>query len=130
MSYYDWGNVAINSTGAAFVTDPSTATLVAQLDSTQLGTKNLVAGQEQNWRLTVILGSNASTNAAWLVEHAISTGLGSTAIVNQFGAFSPAGQSAQYVWHWRLQKDSRLRCRLNSSISGLVSANLQAEPLT
>jgi hypothetical protein len=130
VAYYDFGNPAINSTGAAFVTDPSTATLVAEIDSTQLGTKDFATGQTAHYRVTSILGSNASTNAAWLVEHAISTVLGSTAILDQVGVFSPAGQSAQYVWHWELQKNSRLRCRLNSSLAGLVSANLQAERLT
>jgi hypothetical protein len=130
MSYYDYGNPSVNSTNAAFVADPSTATLVAELDSTQLGTQHFATQQTRDYRITVILGSNASTNAAWLVEHAISTGLGSTALVTQFGAFSPAGQSAQYVWQWRLQQNSRIRCRVNSSLSGLVSANLQAEPLT
>ena len=129
MSYYAVGNPAVSSTGAGFVTDPSTATILAELDSTRLGTASFASGQSRDVRITVIAGGNASTNVQWLVEHTLSTGLGSTAIRNVFGLYTPAGQSGQWVWQWRLEQDSRLRVRLNSSVSGTVSANLQAEAL-
>lgn len=129
MAYYDAGNPSINSTGATFVSDPSTATLVAELDSTQLGTAFYQAGQSNNVRLTVVLGGNASTNVQWVVDLASSTGLAAASIVDQKGMFTPAGQSAQYVWQWKLEKDYRIRARVNSSVAGLVAANLQAEYL-
>ena len=40
MSWYDAGNPPINSTLAAPVANPDTATLIAELDSTQLLTKD------------------------------------------------------------------------------------------
>jgi hypothetical protein len=129
MAYYALGNPSVSSTGAAFVADPSTATLVAELDSTRLGTAHFLNGQSKDFRITSVVGGNASTNVQWLIEHTLSTGLGSTAIRNQFGVFTPAGQSAQYVWQWRAEKDSRFRVRVNSSVAGTVAANLQAEPL-
>ena len=38
MAWHDWGNKPINSTGVAVVAAPSTSSLIAELDSTMLGT--------------------------------------------------------------------------------------------
>ena len=40
MGWYDWGNPPIHSTTVQPVANPTTGTLVQELDSTQLGTVN------------------------------------------------------------------------------------------
>ena len=124
MSYYDWGNPPVSSTSGV-TSGPSTASLIAELDSTQLGTVNYAAGQQQNWRVTWIVG--ASTTAIYQLEHATSTALANP--VDVCFVQTPTGQSAQYVFNLRLTKDSRLRARLNSTAGNAV-AFIQAESLT
>ena len=123
MSFFAEGNPPINST-TGIVAAPSTASLIAELDSTQLGTVNYAVGQEQNFNVRAILG--ASTTAVWQVEHAISTALASP--IDTVFVYSATGQSGQYGWVFRLQKDSRIRARLNSTAAN-ATAFLQAEAL-
>src|SRR5690242_1289466 len=76
MAYFDWGNRPIYSTNnVGQVANPSTATLVAEIDSTQLGTVNFVTGQSRLFRVLWILGSD--TSATWQCERAASTALNS-----------------------------------------------------
>lgn len=125
MSWYAPGNHPINST-AGITAAPSTASLIAELDSTQLRTKDFGATYELNFNVKAILG--ASTTAIWQVEHAISTGLGSTAIIDTVFIQTPTGQSGEYTFDFRLQKDSRIRARLNSTAANAM-AFLQAQAL-
>ncbi len=124
MSFYTRGNPPINSTYAT-VSAPSTSTLIAELDSTQLGTANYRAGFEQNHILRMILG--ASTTATWQIEHANSTALASP--LETVNLYTATGQSAQFIWCFRLGKDSRLRARL-ASTAALATANFSAEVLS
>ena len=124
MAWFDRGNHPINSTGAP-VSAPSTATLIAELDSTQLGTANLVTGQKFIVTATWIVG--ADTNATWQLECAASTA--STAGIDIFYPKTPTGQSAQYVTRHELFKDYRLRARLFSTAVN-ASAYISAEKLT
>jgi len=126
MSWYDIGNPPINST-AGVTGAPSTATLIAELNSTRLGTAGWNTGYQQNFRVTWIVG--ASTTAIFALEHANSTGLGSSAISDVAYVQTPTGQSGQYVFNVRLGKDSRLRARLQSTAANAV-AFIQAEGLT
>jgi cytoskeletal protein RodZ len=127
MSWYDLGNPPITST-QGIIAAPSTASLIAELDSTELLTKDLVQDQHRNYRVTVIAG--ASTTATFVMEHTLSTGLGSTALVNApINFYTPTGQSAQYVFNVRAGKDSRFRVRLTSTAAN-AAATIQAEPLT
>lgn len=125
MSWYDLGNPPINSTQAQPTGAPSTATLLAEVDSTQLGTALWVTGQHSNARVTWIVG--ASTTAIFQLEHATSTEL--AAPVDACYVQTPTGQSAQYVFNVRLQPNSRLRARLNSTAANAV-AFIQAEFLS
>src|SRR5690242_2656445 len=101
MAWHDWGNRAVFSTTAQPVSNPSTATLIAEVDSTQLGTANYAAGQKSLARVTWLLGSD--TSATWQCEIATSTALANP----QDTVFlkTPTGQSGQYVTVHELQKD-------------------------
>jgi hypothetical protein len=124
MSWYDIGNSPINSTYAP-VGAPSTASIIAELDSTQLLTKDFRDGFQQNHRVTWIVG--ASTTAIFQLEHTNSTAL--TGALDTTYVQTPTGQSGQYVYTVRLGKDSRLRARLNSTAAN-ACAFIQAEALT
>lgn len=123
--FHDWGNHPINST-AALASNPSTSTLIAELDSTQLGTQNLVPGQKLLVRANWILGSD--TNAIWQIEAATSTALG--AGVDMSFPMTPAKASGQFVTFHELFKDYRLRARVQSTFAGTAAAYISAEKLT
>ena len=118
------GGTAINSTYAP-ASNPSTATLIAELDSTQLGTANLRGSRSLNFRVNWIVG--ADTNTAWQLEACTSTAL--SAGVDIIYLQTPAGQSGQYITSHVLSQDMRLRARMNSTFTGTAMAYISAEPL-
>ena len=124
--WYDAGNVPINSTTPQPVSNPSTATLCAEIDSTQLGTQNLAANQVKNVRVTWIVGGD--TNCTWQLETASSTATG--AGVDIIFLKTPTAQSGQYVTNHSLLANYRIRARLQSSLTVNVTAFIQAEPMT
>jgi hypothetical protein len=125
VAWHDSGNAPINSTGFAPVGAGSTATLYAELDSTQLGTANFVTGQSRLFQVTYIMG--ADTNVTWQVGTCASTAL--SAGVDEFYPKSPTGQSAQFVMQHILEKNYRLRVRqFSSGANG--AAYISAVPLT
>lgn len=124
MAYFDWGNKPIFSTQAPTAA-PSTTTLVAELDSTQLGTASFAASQSRQYRITLIAGCD--TNAAWQFERAASTAVGSAVETVWFR--SPSNQSGQYVFDMHLEKDQRLRLRM-ASTGANANGYIQAQPLT
>jgi hypothetical protein len=133
MALYEWGGPAISSTGAGTAANPSTATLVAEIDSTQLqvltGSSIVGAGHAVHARLTAILGG--STICDWRIEQALSTSLDvSTSARLVVPIQTPTGQSGQYVVSLTLEPGDRVRARLNSSLTGTVNAFLQIDPLT
>lgn len=125
MAFMDWGNPPINSTSAP-ASNPSTATLVAELDSTQLGTQNLAPNQKLLVRVNWILG--ADTNATWQCEATASTAL--NAGVDVFFPKTGTAQSGQFVTYHQLLKDYRLRARLQSTFTASATAFIAAEVLT
>jgi hypothetical protein len=127
MAWQDWGNAPINgaSTGFAPVSAPSTATLLYELDSTQLGTVNFRTGQKQIVQVKWILG--ADTNVTWQCEMSNSTNL--NAGVDIFYPKTITGQSAEYITEHELQKDYRLRARLFSTGAN-AAAWISAMPWT
>jgi hypothetical protein len=126
MSFYASGNTPVNSTSAP-VAAPTTATLIAELDSTLLGTVSYNVGYQLDWRVTCVLG--ADTNVTWQIEHVTSTALTAAgAAVDAFYAKTATAQSAQYMVTWRLTKDSRIRARM-ASTGPNATAYLSAEPL-
>ena len=130
MAWRDWGNQPIFSTGVGQVSNPSTNTLIAEIDSTQLGTVNFVASHHQNVQVTWLVG--ADTSATWQLEVANSTTLtaGPATNVDMVWVKTPTGQSGQYVTAHRVTKDSRIRARVNSTFTGNATASIIAEFLT
>ena len=120
-----FGNPPINSTGFSPVSAPSTSTLIAELDSTQLGTKDFRGSQSRQFRVNWYLG--ADTNVTWQCETATSTDLAS----GQDVVFlkTPTGQTGQYVTSHVLSRDMRLRARLFSTGVN-AAAYISAEPLS
>ena len=126
MSWFDWGNPVVISTMAPSA-NPTTGTLAAELDSTQLGTVNYAGGRGVWWRVNWIIGGD--TAATWQLEAATSTALSA----GQDIVFikTPLNQSGQYVTTHQLTANMRLRARLQTAIgAGTVVASIQAEPLS
>ena len=124
MAWHFSGNRPINSTGFAPVGAGSTATLYAELDSTQLGTANFATGQSMLVQVTYIMG--ADTNVTWQVGTCASTALSDG--VDEFFPKTPTGQSAQYVVQHVLEKNHRIRIRQQSSGAN-GAAYISAVPL-
>lgn len=125
MAWNDWGNQPINSTSAP-QTPNSTTLLVAELDSTQLGTKDFVTGQSRIYNVSYVLGGD--TNTKWQVGVCTSTAL--NAGVDEFFPCTPTFQTAQYQLQHVLGPNYRIRARVLSSHAGSVHAFLSAVPLT
>lgn len=118
MAFREWGNPPVFSTTAASVTDPSTASLVAELQGLEGDT----------YEVRYVVG--ASTSAIWRLEHALSSGLGSTGIRQQTLVFTGSNQSAEYVLTYKAQSGDRFRVVPMSSFTGTAAATIQAEVLT
>lgn len=124
MSFFAPGNTPVNSTLATPVAAPSTATLIAELDSTQLGTATWATGRQTDYRVTFLVG--ASTTVIWQLEHAASTSLAT--YLDQAFVITPTGMSGQYMVTWRLSTASRIRVR-QFSTGNNACAYISAEPL-
>lgn len=127
MSFNDWGNPPISSTTPQPVTNPSTATLCAELDSTMLGTKDLVVGQTKTFAVDWILA--ADTNATWQCGQCTSTNLAVSGIEfwTKTGTSSPAQFRTKHV----LGPNERLRARIGgSTFTAAVTAFISAEVIT
>lgn len=137
MAFFDSGNPPIYSTlncnsTTALVANPSTITVITELDSTQLGTLNLnVAANPTkiviaNW----LLGGD--TGLTWLIAQALSTTVGSTG--NAIGTVcpirTPANQTGQYQTKHVLGVNHRLQAYLQSTVTSTVWASAWAEVLT
>lgn len=117
MGFRDWGNPPILSTQVASA-DPSTATLLAEITGLQ----------DRLYEVRWCVG--ASTGALFRLEHALSSGLGSTGIRDQIMVFTASNQSAEYMFNYKAETGDRFRVLVNSSFTGAVSAKIAAEVLT
>ena len=126
MAWHDWGNRPINSTTPQPVSNPSTGTLCAEIDSTQLGTNQFTASQSRIVQCSWLIGGD--TSATWQIETCASTALNSGVDI----AFvrTPTGQTGQFVTQHVLEKDYRIRARVQSTFTGSVTAFIQAIPMT
>ena len=126
MGFFDVGSVPVFSTGAGTATNPSTTTLIAELDSTQL---NSFSGTKA-WpgQVTWIVG--ASTLATLVLEQATSTTIDSTTPRDAIQIQVPVNQSGQYMTKHRIEVGDRLRVRALSTFTGTAVAKIYAEPLT
>lgn len=125
MAWFDNGNPPINSTGN-LAANPSTSTLIAELDSTQLGTVNFSTSQSAIVEVRWVLGSDS--NAGWQCETATSTALG--AGVDVFYVKTPTNQNAEYITRHVLKQNYRIRARPLSTWGGNGYAYISAEVLT
>ena len=117
MSWRNWGNPPLHST-AGLTADPSTTTLVAEITG-------LVNG---NYETRFVVG--ASTAGVWVLEHALSSGLGSTALRKVTHVFTGSNQSAEFVLTYNAEASDRFRVRMASTFTGNAHASIQAELLT
>ena len=116
MGARDWGDPPQQSTSDS-TTGQSTSVLLAEISS-------LAAGiYEARW----IVG--ASTNATWALEHALSSGIGSSALRDSLTVYTPPNQSAEYIQTYKVEDGDRLRARITSTVA-LVAAHLSIERLT
>lgn len=121
MSVRNDGNPPLWSTTGT-VSNPDTATLVAELI---LSTAPRV---DDNYEVRYTIG--ASTGGVWRLEHAISSGLGSTAIAEQVVVFTGSNQSAEYVYTHRASPGDRFRIIPLSSMTATAAGKIQAESIT
>jgi len=121
--FHIYGNKPIKSTQAT-ATDPSTATLIAEIDSTQFAQ---VSPREVLYRVFWRVG--ASTGAIYRLEHCSSTGLGSTAILDVQTVFTGSNQTSQFVSGYMINPGDRLRVRVGSSFTAAAAASIEAEPM-
>src|SRR6185503_3667262 len=123
MSVRNVGNPPLFSTTAATASNPDTAALVAELI---LSTASKVDADNYEVRYTI----GASTGGVWRLEHAISSGLGSTAITQQIVVFTGSNQSAEYVYTHRAAPGDRFRIVPLSSMTATAAGKIQAEAIT
>ena len=126
MAFFLPGNVPINSTFAQ-ATDPSTTALLAELDSSnfQLGS----TAPARMYGVNIYLGG--STGALWVVEHATSTNIASSAVADRVFLRTASGQTSQFVHNFRLTAVSdRIRVRHPSSVTGTFDAKLSAQEIS
>jgi hypothetical protein len=125
MALFDVGNPPINSTGFAPVAAPSTASLIAELDSTQLGTVHFATGQSRIVHVYWKVGSD--TAVTWQLEVATSTALNAGRIIEY--PKTGTGLSAQFLSRYVIEKDERLRARMFSTGAN-AHASICAEYVT
>jgi hypothetical protein len=123
VSVRNFGNPPIFSTSASNVSNPSTATIVGEIIfSTTVFTQPDI--YEVRW------GVGASTSCIWLLEHCVSSGLGSTAITRQITVMTGTNQTSEFVFTHVINPGERLRARVLSTFTGTAAAPIQAEAVT
>ena len=126
MASFDVGSVPVFSTGTGVSANPTTATLLAEIDSTQFQTHspNRTLPYQVTWFIA------ATTLAQLTLEHCLSTGLGSTALRCEIPALVTVNQTGQYITKHAIQPGDRLRVRVEgSTFTGTACVWISAEPL-
>lgn len=125
MSFFGWGNRAIESTAIGVQVTLSSQSLLAEVDLN--GSNATIKSGGESWGVSWIVGT-PTTMATFLLDHATSTVTTTGGIRNQTVVEVSSGQSAQFYTKHNVEPGDRFRVRLASSI---VSANAKiiAEPL-
>lgn len=126
MSFFGWGNRSYNSPSTGAISNPSTATLIAEVDLNS--TMGMVKSGGAPFQVSWIVGAG-TTLATFYFEQALSTGLGDTAIRDHTAVLVSSGQSAQFVTKHNVEPGDRFRIRVGSSLTGSVVGKIIAEPL-
>lgn len=127
MSWFLPGVPAVNST-AGTATNPDTTTIIAYVSSTGASSRaGLQSSYTAKVQAAVYFYLGASTLAEWWAEHCLSTGLGSTAIVERSVFYTQSRQTSQFVKKYDLAKGEFVRVRLGAAITADASGKIQAE---
>lgn len=133
MSFFGTGNRSVNSTGVivstggGYITNPTTATLLAEVDCNDTMAHVNVASEP--WQVSWIVGTQ-TTLATFRLEQALSTGLlMSSAGRDLTVVMVSSGQSAQFVTKHNVLPGDRFRIRVESSFTGGAAGKIVAEPL-
>lgn len=129
MSQFAEGVAAINSTTVGQTANPSTSTLLAEVDFN--GTNATARAGGKNVGVTWIVGVT-TTNAIFLLEQSQSTSLDISSVGTYRGqivAQCSSGASAQYYTKHRVEPGDRFRVRVASSFAGSANAFISVEPL-
>lgn len=132
MSFWGPFDASIQSTQMGVVSNPTTATLIAEVDFNDTMATAKAGGQP--YQVGWIVGVQ-TTLATFLLEHSASTGLDmstaaqSTRTGAQTVVMVSSGQSAQFVTKHTIFPGNRLRIRVNSSFTGGVAGTIFAEPM-
>lgn len=130
MSGRNWGNPPYLSTTAPNASNPSTATVCAEL---------IIPGSDTTVmdNFEVRFGLGASTGALWRLDCATSSGLSTAALRNnswgtpqRINVFTGSNQSAEFVLTLRAGPGDRFRATLESTFTGTVATWIQAEVIT
>lgn len=117
MGFRDFGNPPISSTQGSG-SDPSTSTIIAEIASLE----NRL--YEVRWAV------GASTGGFWRLEHALSTGLASTAIRQQAFVFTGSNITSEFIFAYKAESGDRFRILAQSSFTGSYAGKISAEALT
>lgn len=136
MAFRVGGNVPLYSTTAATVTDPSTASLVAELIIPV--TISTAGAPPSYYEVRYVVG--ASTGGAWRLECARSSGLGSTALrvtendssnaLQRAIVFTGSNQTAEYVLTHKAYPGDRFRIVPLSSLTATAAGSIQIEGIS
>lgn len=132
MGWRTYGNPPLLSTTAFTQSNPSTATLCAEL-IIPVTTGDTSACDNYEVRF----GVGASTSALWRLDCAASSVLSSAGLrANTYGTgqrvqvYTGTGQSAEYVVTFRAAQGDRFRATLESTWTGTAAAWIQAEVIS
>jgi hypothetical protein len=132
MSARNWGNPPLLSTTAPSQSNPSTATLCAELILPTVGDTTVGDYYEVRW------GLGGSTTTYWRLEAATSSGLSTTAIrttpgnsaQQRLNVWTGTGLTHEFVTTLFAKPGDRFRAMVESTTTSTVSAWIQAEALT
>lgn len=132
MSWFLPGTPSVKST-AATATNPTTATIIAELTSTGHSTSagfGMQSGDApKQVQVSAFLGTSTQATAWWL-EHVLSTGIGSTAIKSRRVLITPSGATSQFVVKYDLVLGDRIRVRVSAAFTGSADGYLDGEVIS
>ncbi len=131
MSARNWGNPPLCSTTAPTQSNPSTATLCAELIIPAQGDTSIFG----NYEVRYFLGG--STGMLWRLECASGTGLSTTSVrktengaSERVNVYTGSNLSAEFVVTWRACYGDRFRATQESTVTATAAAYIQAEIIT
>jgi hypothetical protein len=126
MSYFLPGARTVSSTDTT-ATNPTTTTIICYVTSTGASTAGgLGMEYESDVLVNAYLGTSTQATV-WWVDHALSSGLGSTAIKDQTRLVTASGQTSQFQLRYRLAKGDLIRVRVSAAFTGTADAKLKVE---